>query len=400
MRISTTQLALTGLNAILDRQENLNKIQLQIATGKRVLVPSDDPAASKRILDVNELISVQNQYLDNLNMAESRLNVEEAAVDSVISLLQRARELALQGNNGVLDDQSRLNIAAEVDQLQEQLIDIANTTDSNGEYLFAGYQTTTVPFARTAANTFTYAGDDGQRFLQVSQSRQIAVGDSGNDVFRRIRNGNGTFAVAGNVANTGSGIIDPGTVTNPATWAANRDTYTITFTTATDYEVRDSGAALITSGTYTEGAAIAFQGVSTSISGTPAVGDTFTLSPSVNQDVFTTLENLKTGLRTGTASDASAAHSVNIINSAIGDLDMALENMVNVQGTVGARLNAIENQRGNNDTLILEAKKILSQEEDLDIAEAATNLNLQLTSMEAAQQVFVRLQGLSLFNFL
>ena len=127
MRISTKQISLSSINSILDRQKDLNKTQLQISTGKRVLTPSDDPVASKRILDVGEVISTNTQYQRNSDMAEAKLLIEDTALTSGVDILQRARDLALQANSDLVGSQARLSIAAEIDQLQAQLLDVANT---------------------------------------------------------------------------------------------------------------------------------------------------------------------------------------------------------------------------------------------------------------------------------
>src|SRR3569833_1833272 len=137
------------------------------------------------------------------------------------------------------------------------MLNIANTQDSNGVFLFAGFCAGAKPFTQTNAG-FNYAGDQGQRLLQIGPTRLIAVSDSGTDVFQSIRNGNGTFVTSHNNANTGTGIIDPGSVVNAAAWV--RDTYSLTFTTPTTYEVRDSSNVLVTSGAYQADAAISFNG--------------------------------------------------------------------------------------------------------------------------------------------
>jgi len=400
MRISTRQIAFTSINAILDRQRELNKVQLQISTGKRVNVPSDDPAAAKRIMDIGEIISINKQYQKNADLAESRLGIEDAALTNVIDIIQRARDLTLQANSDLLGAAARNNIAVEITQLQEQLLDSANTKDSNGEYIFSGFKGTTVPFSRTSTNAFSYSGDAGQRFLQIGPSRQIAVGDAGTSVFRKISTGNGSFSVGANSSNSGNAIIDAGTVITQSTWSANSETYQINFTSTTNYEVRDAQNTLVTSGTYVDDGNISFQGIQVSIGGTPASGDQFTISPSVSQDIFTTLENLKTALGVNPSSLAGAAQASNLLNAGLENIDQAMDNIINIQGSVGARLNSIDRQRSNNDSLIFESKKILSKEEDLDITTAISDLNLELTGLEVSQQVFVRVQNLSLFNFL
>jgi flagellar hook-associated protein 3 FlgL len=225
MRLSTTLINRIGVNAILEQQSKLSKTNLQVATGKRVLTPADDPAAAAKILDVNEAQEITKQYEANGKVAYARLVAEEDALTSVGNILQRARELAIQANNDTYSDQNRRSISLEIRQLLDQLLGLANKRDVNGEFLFAGNKSQSKPFAKDVSGNYVYSGDDGQRFLQVGPTRQIAAGDSGTEVFRAVKNGNGTFTTGVNAANTGTGVIDPGSVTDAAAYVA--DTYTI-----------------------------------------------------------------------------------------------------------------------------------------------------------------------------
>lgn len=382
---------------MMDQQAQLSRSQTQLGTGKRVTVPSDDPIASVQILDLQKGIDISKRFQETIGTARSTLNVEEGAIKSGIDLLQRVRELAVQANNGVLDDQQRQGIAAEVREHLATLLNIANTQDSNGDYLFAGFNVSAQPFVQTNTG-FSYSGDQGQRLLQVGPTRQIAVSDSGSEVFQAIRNGNGTFVTSYNAANTGTGIIDPGTVVNAAAWV--RDTYTLTFVTPTTYEVRDSGSVLVSSGTYQADAAISFNGIQTAVSGTPAAGDSFTLAPSAHQDVFTTFKNLADALSRGTADAASEAQVGNDINRAMVDIDRAMEKFTVLQAGVGARLNALDSEQSASEDFVSFSQTALSAVQDLDYPEAISRFNRQLVALQAAQQTFMKVQDLSLFNFL
>ena len=397
MRISTGQIYQRGVDAMMDQQAQLSRSQTQLGTGKRVTVPSDDPIASVQILDLQKGIDISKRFQETIGTARSTLNVEEGAIKSGIDLLQRVRELAVQANNDVLDDQQRQGIAAEVREHLATLLNIANTQDSNGDYLFAGFNVSAQPFAQTNTG-FSYSGDQGQRLLQVGPTRQIAVSDSGSEVFQAIRNGNGTFVTSYNAANTGTGIIDPGTVVNAAAWV--RDTYTLTFVTPTTYEVRDSGSVLVSSGTYQADAAISFNGIQTAVSGTPAAGDSFTLAPSANQDVFTTFKNLADALSRGTVDAASEAQVGNDINRAMVDIDRAMEKFTVLQAGVGARLNALDSEQSASEDFVSFSQTALSAVQDLDYPEAISRFNRQLVALQAAQQTFMKVQDLSLFNFL
>lgn len=412
MRISTSQLHNTALNSILDQQSSLLKVQQQIATGRRILTPSDDPSGAARALNLTQVDSVFQQYNENANLANGRLRIEENTLTGVTNLIQTVRELAIQANNDTQSNESRRAISQEVRQRLNELVDLANTQDANGEYIFSGFQGFTQAVSANVNGTFSYAGDDGQRFVQIGPNRQVAIGDSGLDAFFRIRNGNGTFATAANIANTGTGVIDSGSVTNPAAYTV--DTFTIDFVTngAGDLAYTVTGAvagqvvpalpAIIPAAApaFTDGQSIVFNGVQVSIDGAPAVGDSFTVSPSVNQDIFTTIQNLVTTLEAPTLSAAGRTALHNNVNSFLSDLDQGLGRNLDIRAGVGARLNSIDDQLDINEATSLQLKTSISEIQDLDYAKAISELEQTRVSLDAAQRSFLRIQGLSLFNYL
>lgn len=397
MRISTNQIFQRGTNSLLEQQAKLSKTQLQLSTGKQVNNPSDDPTAAVRILQLQHSIDIKNTYQTNIGYAQAALSNEESALSNSTDLLQRIRELAVQANSGVATNTDLQSIAKEVQQDLNGLIGLANSQDGNGNYLFAGNRTTTQPFSQTSGG-FSYAGDQGQRTIQIGENRKVAISDSGYDVFQKIKNGNGTFVSSYNTANTGSGAITTGQVTNASAWVP--DTYTLTFVTPTTYEVRDSSSTLITSGTYTSDAAITFNGAQVSVSGTPTTGDNFTIAPSSNQDMFTTVQKLITTLGTGASDPASRARFSSDIGQFLVSIDQAMNNVDDVRAGVGARLNSIDNQKAANGDFIAASQTALSSLQDLDYTAAASRLSQQMLTLQAAQQSFVRMQNLSLFNYI
>jgi flagellar hook-associated protein 3 FlgL len=401
MRISTNQMQQQGVNSMLEQQALLAKTQLQVSTGKRILTPADDPAAASQVLSLMQEKEVTGQYQSNADAARGRLSLEEQALTGAGDVLQRLKELAIQANNSTLNNANRASIAAEARLRLDELLSLANTRDANNEYLFSGYQGATQPFNRNASGGFDYNGDEGQRYLQIGPTRQVAVGDSGTDIFRAIRNGNGVFSTQENPANTGSGVIDPGTVSG----AFVPDSYTIAFTQVlpTDpvtYTVMGAVSGAVAVGTYTAGSSIAFGGAKVQVSGVPANGDSFTVAPSANQDIFTTVQNFVQALETPITNAASQAHFNNAMSRVMGDLDNGLTNILDVRAKIGARMNVIDAQKGINDGFALQVQQTLSNLQDLDYAEAVSRLNLQMTGLQAAQQSFIKIQGLSLFNFL
>ncbi len=397
MRITTNYIQTQFLAAINQLQANLAQTQNQVALGQRFTSPSQDPVAAGNVNNYNLALAQSQQFDRNANIAQNRLGLEDNALSEVQSALQSIRDLALQANNSSQSDQNRAAIATQVREIRDNLLAIANSQDGNGEYLFAGYSTRTQPFNLTATGA-SYAGDQGQRQLQIGLGRTVADNDNGAVVFSLIRTGNGVFQATPGVANTGSGVLGATTVADPT--AYDGGTYAINFLTPTSYEVRDASNALVSSGSWATGQAISFKGLQVTVTGAPAAGDAFSVAPSANQDVFTTVQNLLSALNTPTGNAAAMARLNNSIGVAINNIDQALEQSSNVRASVGARLNAIDSQAQLGSNQQLQLKSMISQLQDLDYASALTTLNQQLTSLSAAQQSYTLTQGLSLFKYL
>ncbi len=397
MRISTYSAFQRGLDMMQRIQAGLDRTQQQISTGRRLLAPSDDPIAAARSLELRESLARIEQFDRNGEIARNRLNFEETALVSVNDVLQRVRELAIQANNDTQSAEGRRQIAAEMRERIDQLVALANQRDGTGRYLFAGTRDTTAPVS-VAGGAWVYNGDQGQRLIQIGEDRQIPDGDSGADVFFSVKDGNGTFSTRAVATNSGDGVLGPGSVLDPAQY--DRDTYTIRFTAPGSYDVLDSGGAAVTSGAYTPGASIAFRGIEVTLEGSPAAGDDFVVEPSRNRDLFGIVAELAGVLETPADDAAARAALHNGVNGALADLDQAIGQILDVRTQVGTRLAAIESQADTNASLSLTIQSTVSGIEDLDYAEALSRLSIQATTLEAAQQTFVRTQSLSLFNYL
>ena len=396
MRVSTYGAFMRGVNMMERLQSALDYTQRQISSGRRIMTPSDDPIASARSIEVRESLSRLEQFDRNATVATSRLSQEEEALSSVNNVLQRVRELALQANNATQSNESRKLIAVEMRQHLEHLVQLANQKDGNGRHLFSGNLEDVQPVSRAGA-VFTYNGDQGQRLIQVGESRQIADGDSGAAVFFDIRNGNGDFATAQAAGNAGTGVLGPGSLLNPSLW--DQGQYTVTFTSPNNYEVLDASATVVASGAFQPGDTLAFRGIEFSISGQPAAGDEFFVSPSSQQDVFTSVERLVTAVESSVNDDPSRTALTNGINTGLMNIDQAIGNILDIRTQVGSRLATIENQVDSNGAFALSYEGMLADIEDLDYAEALSRLSMEATMLEAAQKSFIRTQTLSLFNY-
>jgi len=400
MRISTSYMSQAFIDAMDQQQTALAQTQQQVSTGLRYTQAAQDPAAASTALGVQATLDQLTQYGTNANLAQSRLSIEGSTLSSLTNLLQSVRSLALEGANATQTPETRASIATNIQQQISGLVQIANTQDGSGQYLFAGSATGTAPFAQTGAG-YAYAGNQVQRSIQIGTNRTVADGDSGAALFQQIRNGNGTFVVAANAANTGAAVVGSNSVTDPAAWLAGKPPYTLSFSSPTTYSVTDStGATVVNNATYTDGQTISFNGAQIEVSGAPAAGDSFTVASSANQDMFTTLQSLVTAFNNAQEGSVGQAQLLNTVNRAIEALDQSLTNVSNVQSSVGARLNALTTQDSTNSDVTLQLKSTLSTLRDADYATAITTLNQQMTGLQAAQASYVKLQGLSLFNYI
>lgn len=436
MRISTSMIFDAGVSAINRQTAELLHLQQQVSTGRRIITPADDPVAAARALEVQQAKDVLDQYSTNQGNAQSSLNLEEVQLGSVRDMFGRLRELTVQAGNDPLSASDRRSIAMELRSRFDELMGIANSTDASGEYLFSGFQGSTKPFGGNvdamisgASTEVQYLGDDGQRMLQVSPTRQLAVSDAGNDVFMRIKNGNGSFTTAYAAGNTGTGIAEAGNVTDPTTWNALPDkNYSIVFSVdattnpaTTYYDILDSGGISLLTGVapptaqadqrvYHSGEAIVLTnqgaeppfdlGASVTISGDPAAGDSFAIAPSTSQSLFKTLATLIGNLEHAPIGAAEQAKFSADIGSALTNLDQAHENILRVTAAVGSRGNELDSLASTNADVTLQYQRTLSNLQDLDWTKALSDITRKQTDLEAAQKSFVMVSNLSLFNYL
>jgi flagellar hook-associated protein 3 FlgL len=397
MRISTSWGQQQAVNQMLQRQYEMSQTQLALGNGKAIQTPSDNPAAAARVVDISSADAQNNQYTRNIGMATTRLSYEEQALSSASDILDRVRTLALEGTNGTQTDESRQSIATEMRQTLQQLVALANTKDGQGEYVFAGTRTTTQPFTQSGLSV-SYVGDQGQRMVAAAPGLQVATGDSGDDVFMAVRGGNGTFTTAAGAANTGTGVVGGTSVTDASAWDGG--SYTITFTSATTYEVHDAAnptGAPVSTGTYTgDSGVINFKGAQINLTGAPAAGDTFGVSPSSSQDVFSSIAGIINAFEAG----GSTVAMNNKVNASLQDLDQASASILDTRTKIGARMNTLDQQKSIGSDLTLQYANSLSDLQDLDYASAASSYSQAQTALQASQQVFVKMQGLSLFNYI
>ena len=397
MRVATYQWQVQWLSNYLQQRNSVDRLQQQASTGRRLLEPADDPSAAARVAELAAAQAATTQYTENASVAQGRLENEESLLVRAGDLLQRVRELAVQAGTSTTTPEAGRSIAAEIRADFAALYDIANTRDARGEYVFAGSRSGAQPFVGSGGSV-AYVGDSLARAIRVGVGQYVTDGDSGDRVFGDIPNGTGRFVARAAPANAGSLVVGARSLSDPSAWDGG--SYVLTFTAPDTWEVRDASNALVQTGSWADGGTVTFRGVTLALGGTPAAGDTVTVGPSAAQSVFATIDRLATALEGAGDGPAARAAVANVAGDTLEDLDRALERLGEVRASIGARLQGAESAANVLGDASLTLTREISSLRDADMASTLSALSLQLTGLDAAQQTFAKLQGLSLFNYL
>ncbi|NHN78509.1 flagellar hook-associated protein 3 [Azotobacter chroococcum] len=401
MRISTVTMFEQGLNSLVRQQGEYLKVGQQIASGKRVVNPSDDPQAASQAVGVAQSAAVNQQYADARISTRNALSQEESVLDSVADAIASAKTLLVQAGNGTLSDADRSSLASELSGIYEALLGQANATDGNGRYLFGGYQDKTPPFVKDAlTGIVSYQGDAGVVAQQVDASRQMASGDNGLQIFQTVH-GSASYLARADAANAGSVTFTGPSVTDSSD-AGFGTSFTLVFAVAADGTTTYSTDGGTTPVPYVDGQSISVNGLSLTLEGTPADGDSIAVSAAdeADPDLFRTLRNMLDALSTPLQSDADRARLQNTLSTSSRELDNALDNVLTTRASVGARLNELDVLDTVGGNRALNYEQTLSDLVDLDYNAAISEYSLRQVGLQAAQKAFVDIHQLSLFKLL
>ena len=293
MRISTAQYYKTNADQLQARQSKVAEVQAKLGSGKQLLHPSENPSKADLISRLQSGKERQAVYSKNVDAAQTRLTSEEAVLTSMTQIMQRITELTVQGGNDTLAAEDRAVIAAEVKALRDELLNLANTQDINGNYIFSGNKVQAPAFVENSSGVVTYNGDYGRLQINVSDVRRLSINTIGPELFS-----------------------------------------TADFAALDDLVIKlnaDNGS-----------------GIRSAISAVEAISNKLTVS----------------------------------------------------YGTMASRVAAIESQRAIIEDTELRIDELLLREDDLDYAEAVTELTQESVALQALQASFAKLSQLTLFNFI
>lgn len=388
MRISTNMLYSNSTDSMTSLQASIVKLQQQ-ATSGRVLTPSDDPVASARALDLTQSQAVNEQFRINRQNATSALTQTESSLANIIGAITEVKSQGISAGNAAYSDSERGNIATALQGSFQELLGYANTTDGLGNYLFAGYKSTTQPFVATGTASVTYNGDQGVQTLQVDTTRTMNVSASGQAVFQGP--GGDIFQTLGNMITI---LQTPVTVAaNNAEAAQSQSVYDTAF-----YNSLTGGAAPAPPPAAIPASPSAALIAAATAAATPAQLATATTYAQQQQTSY----DLNYANRTDYPAGSTGA-----LNQALAkagkQLDAALNNASTVRAGVGSSMNelgALDTAGSAKNVQYADTIDKLMGTSTADMTKTLSDLAQQQTFLLAAQKTFATTSGLSLLNFI
>jgi flagellar hook-associated protein 3 FlgL len=407
MRISTNQIYDQNMRSIMNNQGDLAKTQQQLATGKRIITPSDDPVGAAKVLRLTEEIDELTQFQRNNDLVTGSLEQQEAVLTNITDSINRARTLIVQAGNGILSDPDKRAIGSELEQIKLEVFDLMNAQDADGNYLYAGFQSGNQAFDFNPAatgNAITFAGDPGVSFVQLSNSSKIQSTSNGYEVFENVLS-RFKFTVTGNTVTDleSASVKQQGTFDtffdknyDPVT-AANND-YQITFLATGQAQLVNQGTgAIVDTVGYVSGEPFTIKGME--FEAVATTGDTidFSLNTPEKKSMAQALHEIQVILTDSTIDNSALQES---IADALVGLDNGLEKISLERASIGSRLNIAESTYESNLDIEIAARAARSSIQDTDYAEASTEFAKQETALNAALATFPQVTNLSLFNFI
>lgn len=405
MKISTALNFQRSLNTMQETQNQVSKTREQLATGKAIVRPSDDTIKVSAIENLDRAIAKEDTYKAVMGQLKDRYQLEETSLTNGSDVLVRIKELALQGANATLSAKDREIIAVEVQGLRDELLSIANSRDVNGNSIFAGGNTEADAFQTQADGAVVYQGDARQTMVNVSDERQLGKNRNGLDVFssadRTIPGSPATFTVdvsnltifnaavtltdgTTNIALDHTASNAPSDAQDLLTDITSHQNYeTFAYTASLDDNKLVFSAKA--NGPMDRGTGPTFGAI------TVTNGDVGVADKIEGVGFFAVIDDFVTSLRHSDTTN---------IQRALGEITQLHDGLALAIGKVGSEIQSVETQMDISADSRLRMQSLLSDEEDLDYAEAITRFNQEMTRLEATQTSFAKVAQLSLFEYL
>ena len=407
MRISTGQLYDRTIQSVLDNQANLSDVQQQLASGKKLLRPSDDPVGAAQVIRLTEQIELINQYKKNNNMLVNSLEQEETVLKSANVGIDRARVLMIQSGNGIVGTEDRKAIAIEISQIKDQMFDLMNSRNPSGEYIFAGFQSGEPAFAfnpSATGNKYTFEGDGGENKIQISDTIRQQMNNSGLDIFENVLS-RLKSTISGSVGATnvslnvqGQKAFDKFHDTNYDAVTPANNQFQVSILSATQAQITNLGTgAVFDTVDFSSGSTFLYKGLELNITGNPGDTVNFQLESPQKKNIAEILNDFVNAMNNENIADGDFDEA---LADVLAGVDNSQTSIANAVSKIGARRNSADSVFASNLDLEISNKSARSNIEEVDYAEAVSELSRQETALQAAQSTFSRVTGTSLFDYI
>jgi flagellar hook-associated protein 3 FlgL len=407
MRVSTTQFYLQSALQMSNQNADINERMSNLSSGKRILTAKDDAVNYGTLVGYNESLANIDKYQRNITQAQNHNNLQEVVFAEAENLLNNIKDQLLQANSGAMSDEDLVAIAKQTRNNLEQVFDLANSQNEHGDYIFAGYQTNQPPFSQTTDGSVVYAGDDGVRATQVAKNIDIVTSQSGDAAFMQVKNPIGDFVGSYSYASNDSAVVlASANITDRGAYNTSDAPHTLNIDSVTsNLSVSDNSGAVVFPVTpalpvpYVAGQTITFDGIEVTLSGNPLPGDSITLTQQTTESIFTTLNNAVTWLEQGTNPPSQSQRQAQY-NQILDQLNTGLNHITSRRVDAGVRLQTLDGLASRHLDAELNITQGKSTLEDLDFAKAISEFEQSKIALQASQQAFSKVQGLTLFNYI
>jgi flagellar hook-associated protein 3 FlgL len=408
MRLSFNQKYDVNLNAIIKAQEKMQTASNKLNFQTRILTPADDPSGAARVSALEQQIETSTQFQTNSNILKNGLSVEETVLSSIQGSITRARTLTISLGNGSYSQTERSAVAKELTNLRSELFDLMNQKDSNGGFIFSGFKEQNQTYTlNPSTGYYDFGGDEGQKFLQISNSVTIPINDSGKNVFENVdaRYKTTSLATAGGISSAKITMLNQSAFDEfyrknyDAVTPANNN-YRVNFTAPDQYDIRlQSGAALVppVSGTVSPGQAVNFQGLSIEGKGSFPGSIDFSLKAPEKKNILNTLTDIINAVEKNALADDALQDK---LMDATNQMERAAARVGDTISSIGGRQNLLTSVAGSTADLKIANTQYRADIYEIDLYEGLTELTKQETILQTVQGTFTKVTSTSLFDYI
>ena len=427
MQVSTKLLNQQQVRHFSKINEKIADTQERVSTGKSILRASDDPVAAVNLSVAKEQSLILEQFQRNIDAADTKLKLTDSTLQQSVNVLTRFSELITMARNGALNEEGHLAISTEMKQLKEVLLGLANTTDANGQGIFGGYNGVDRPFELKVDGSVEYLGNRGQNNLQISENMTVATNIDGGSAFMRINTEGGRRSLF-DIVDLTINAVESASAFSPranANWYAEVQFELPSRMEEWSIDLTGSLGSKTITASINEGGLQNLVDAINAVSnetGTTAVlgsdGKSIGLQDDMNGNI--TIENIQiegidsaldqvTSYLEFTGRDAAGNATTKtmkmtdedqLVSASIGNMQKAIDNLSLQRAYVGGQLSKAATQTDVIGSRKLAVDKDVSRLGDADLAALITDLQSQLTNLNAAQAAFAKIGQQSLFDYI